>query len=51
MNGLKFIAANQRSIYMTVASYKNLTAAKLMIIRKLESVKGIGTVFKRWKWI
>ena len=46
MNGLKFIAANQRSIYMTVASYKNLTAAKLMIIRKLESVKGIGTFLK-----
>ena len=46
MNGLKFIAENQRSIYMTVASYKNLTAAKLMIIRKLESVKGIGTFLK-----
>ena len=46
MNGLKFISANQRSIYMTVASYKNLTAAKLMIIRKLESVKGIGTFLK-----
>ena len=46
MNGLKFIAANQRSIYMTVASYKNLTNAKLMIIRKLESVKGIGTFLK-----
>ena len=45
-NGLKFIAANQRSIYMTVASYKNLTAAKLIIIRKLESVKGIGTFLK-----
>ena len=45
-NGLKFIAANQRSIYMTVASYKNLTAAKLMVIRKLESVKGIGTFLK-----
>ena len=45
-NGLKFIASNQRSIYMTVASYKNLTAAKLMIIRKLESVKGIGTFLK-----
>ncbi len=46
MNGLKFISANQRSIYMTVASYKNLTAAKLMVIRKLESVKGIGTFLK-----
>jgi len=46
MNGLKFIAANQKSIYMTVASYKNLTASKLMIIRKLEKVKGIGTFLK-----
>ena len=46
MNGLKFISANQRSIYMTVASYKNLTTAKLMIIRKLEKVKGIGTFLK-----
>ena len=46
MNGLKFIAANQRSIYMTVASYKNLTAAKLMIVRKLEKVKTIGTFLK-----
>jgi len=46
MNGLKFIAANQRSIYMTVASYKNLTTAKLMIIRKMEKVKGIGTFLK-----
>ena len=45
-NGLKFIAANQRSIYMTVASYKNLTAAKLMIVRKLERVKTIGTFLK-----
>jgi len=45
-DGMKFIAANQRSIYMTAASYKNLTAAKLMIIRKLESVKGIGTFLK-----
>ena len=46
MNGLKFIAANQRSIYMTVASYKNLTAAKLIVIRKLEQVKDIGTFLK-----
>ena len=46
MDGLKFINANQTPIYMTVASYKNLTAAKLMIIRKLESVKGIGTFLK-----
>ena len=46
MDGLKFINANQTPIYMTVASYKNLTAAKLIIIRKLESVKGIGTFLK-----
>ena len=46
MNGLKFISANQRSIYMTVASYKNLTAAKLILIRKLEQVKDIGTFLK-----
>ena len=45
-NGLKFIASNQRSIYMTVASYKNLTAAKLILIRKLEQVKDIGTFLK-----
>jgi hypothetical protein len=45
-NGLKFIAANQRSIYMTVAAYKNLTAAKLMVIRQLEKVKDIGTFIK-----
>lgn len=45
-NGLKFIAANQKSIYMTVASYKNLTAAKLIVIRKLEQVKDIGTFLK-----
>ena len=46
MNGLKFISANQRSIYMTVASYKNLTAAKLILIRKLEQMKDIGTFLK-----
>ena len=45
-DGMKFIAANQRSIYMTVAAYKNLTAAKLMVIRQLEKVKDIGTFIK-----
>ena len=45
-NGMKFIAANQRSIYMTVAAYKNLTTAKLMVIRQLEKVKDIGTFIK-----
>jgi hypothetical protein len=46
MDGLKFIAANKQSIYMTAASYKNLTAAKLIVIRKLEKVKDIGTFLK-----
>ena len=31
---------------MTVASYKKLTPAKLLINRKLEKVKGIGTFLK-----
>ncbi len=46
-DGLKFIKANQRSIYMTAASYKSLTKAKLMVIRKLASVKDIGTFLKQ----
>ena len=46
MDGLKFIAANKQAIYMTAASYKNLTAAKLIVIRKLEKVKDIGTFLK-----
>jgi len=45
-NGLKFISQNRQSIYMTAASYKNLTAAKLIVIRKLENVKDIGTFLK-----
>ena len=45
-DGLKFIAANKQSIYMTAASYKNLTVQKLMVIRKLEKVKDIGTFLK-----
>ena len=45
-DGMKFIAANQRSIYMTVAAYKNLSTAKLMVIRQLEKVKDIGTFIK-----
>jgi hypothetical protein len=44
--GLKFISSNQRSIYMTVASYMNLQAAKNIIIRQLEKVKTIGTFLK-----
>jgi hypothetical protein len=45
-DGMKFISTNERSIYMTVAAYKNLTEAKLMIIRQLEKVKDIGTFLK-----
>lgn len=41
--GLKFIEQNQRSIYMTVASYMNITQAKNFIIRRLERAKSIGT--------
>ena len=46
-DGLKFIKSNQRSIYMTAASYKSLTKAKLMVIKKLASVKDIGTFLKQ----
>jgi hypothetical protein len=45
-DGMKFISTNERSIYMTVAAYKNLTEAKLIIIRQLEKVKDIGTFIK-----
>ena len=45
-DGMKFISVNERSIYMTVAAYKNLTEAKLMVIRQLEKVKDIGTFLK-----
>ncbi len=45
-DGMMFISKNQRSIYMTVAAYKNLIEAKLMVIRKLEKVKDIGTFLK-----
>ena len=31
---------------MTVASYMNLIAAKTVVVRKLESVKDIGTYIK-----
>ena len=36
--GIKFIASNEQSIYMTVASYMNLQAAKNFMIRKLQKV-------------
>jgi hypothetical protein len=44
--GLKFIQANQRPIYFTIASYMNLQEAKLFVIRKLEQVKDLGTFLK-----
>ncbi len=45
-NGLKFISDNQQSIYMTVASYMNLQAAKNFMIRKLQKVNTFGTFLK-----
>ena len=45
-DGLKFLKVNYRAIYMTVASYMNLIAAKGMVIRQLQKVKGIGTYIK-----
>ena len=45
-DGLRFIVANQRAIYMTVASYINLQTAKNMVIRQLEKNKLVGTFLK-----
>lgn len=45
-NGLKFIASNETSLYMTVASYYNLQAAKQFIINKLQKVNTFGTFLK-----
>lgn len=45
-DGLRFIDANQRAIYMTVASYINLQTAKNMVIRQLEKNKLVGTFLK-----
>ena len=45
-DGLKFLKSNYRAIYMTVASYMNLIAAKSMVIKQLQKVKGIGTYIK-----
>ena len=42
-DGLKFIATNDRAIYMTVASYMNLQAAKLMVVNQLSKVTTFGT--------
>ena len=43
---MKFLKSNYRAIYMTVASYMNLIAAKSMVIKQLQKVKGIGTYIK-----
>ncbi len=45
-DGLKFLKANSRSVYMTVASYMNIVAAKEMVIKKLNGVKSVGTYLK-----
>ena len=44
--GLKFISDNQQAIYMTVASYMNLQAAKNFMIRKLQKVSTFGTFLR-----
>ena len=49
--GLKFISDNQQAIYMTVASYMNLQAAKNFMIRKLQKVNTFGTFLKNTRWI
>jgi hypothetical protein len=45
-NGLRFISANSNSIYMTVASYYNLQAAKQFMINKLQKVNTFGTFLR-----
>ena len=44
--GLKFINDNQQAIYMTVASYMNLQAAKNFMICKLQQVNRFGTFLR-----
>ena len=44
--GLRFISDNQQAIYMTVASYMNLQAAKNFMIRKLQKVNTFGTFLR-----
>ena len=46
LDGLKFIKTNARPIYMTVASYMNLTECKMYIVRQLSKVNTIGTYIK-----
>ena len=43
---MKFLNQNGRAVYMTVASYMNITAAKAVIIKQLNKVKDIGTYIK-----
>ena len=45
-DGLQFIEANKRAIYMTVASYINLQTAKGMVINQLAKVNTFGTFLK-----
>ena len=45
-NVLKFISANQNAMYMTIASYYNLQAAKQFMINKLQKVNSLGTFLK-----
>ncbi|MBU37966.1 MAG: hypothetical protein CMA59_00420 [Euryarchaeota archaeon] len=45
-DGLKFLKVNSRAVYMTVASYMNIVAAKKMVIAKLNGVKSVGTYLK-----
>jgi len=41
--GLKFISANSRGLYMSIAGYKNLQKAKDLVVKQLQKVKDIGT--------
>ena len=45
-NGLKFLKSNGRAVYMTVASYMNLIAAKTVVVKQLGKVQDIGTYIK-----
>jgi len=45
-NGLRFLKQNARAVYMTVASYMNLIAAKTVVIKQLGKVQDIGTYIK-----
>jgi hypothetical protein len=45
--GLSFISANSRGLYMTVAGYKNLQKAKDLVVKQLQKVKDIGTFLQQ----